>query len=466
MVCTKTLPLLFGRPPSLPLHATSLSRSVQDGTLGVDLQAMDSVIADKSTGIITAGPGATLGMLYYHAWYDAGKGINGGTCPPVGASGFLLGGGFGYYSRRAGMSCDNVSSFEMVDASGRLLKVSKSKMKDLFWAMCGGGGGNFGIVTKWSVRMMNVPKIIQYASVTYADDLDTAAQVADYFQAWASSADDNLGSELHVGPTTSAAKLFFYFAGSGSLSDIINSSKLPSLGSSAPKISYKNYTWIDAVVAQAGWGLKSPDQLLQRSWPEEQDYRKEKSYYVFSPGWGTSLYKTLFTQMKDMYPAGNIKFRTSGGKIAAKSSTASAFPWRSALGWVITKGSWGDGSGGTEQAAYKWLEKAAATINDAGEKNAAYVNYIDSSIKNWQQAYYAQNYKRLQSIKSKTDPADMFTYVRNLARSHPLTLGLPHSRSTIVRSPDIPFRASRGSSRRLAPFNRAWPAQASLCVMV
>ncbi len=46
--------------------------SVQNGTLGVDLQSMDSLVADKSTGIITSGPGATLGMLYYHAWYDAG----------------------------------------------------------------------------------------------------------------------------------------------------------------------------------------------------------------------------------------------------------------------------------------------------------------------------------------------------------------------------------------------------------
>lgn len=398
--------------------------SVQNGTLGIDLQAMDSVVADKSTGIVTAGPGATLGMLYYHAWFDAGKGINGGTCPPVGLSGFLLGGGFGYYSRRAGMGCDNVVSFDMVDAKGRLLKVSKRQNKDLFWAMCGGGGGNYGVITKWSVKMMDVPDVIQYASVTYADNVDTAAQVADYFQSWASSADANLGSELHVGPNSSAAKLFFFYAGSGSLSDIIDASNLKSLGSSAPKISYKNYTWIDAVVAQAGWGLQSPEQLLQRSWPDEQDYRKEKSHYVFSPGWSTSLYKTLFTQMRDMYPGGNIKFRTSGGKIAAKSTTATAFPWRSALGWVITKGTWGDGSG-SKQAAYAWLEKASATIAAAGEKNAAYVNYIDSLLTDWPEAYYAQNYKRLQSIKSKVDPQDMFTYpIQGIVGSKPISCTL------------------------------------------
>jgi len=386
--------------------------SVQNGTLSVDLQQMDGVVADKSTGVITAGPGATLGMLYYYAWYDAGMGINAGTCPPVGVSGFMLGGGFGYYSRRAGMACDSVTSFEMVDAKGRLLKVSRSQNKDIFWSACGGGGGNFGIVTKWNIKMMPVPETIQYASVSYADDLDTSAQVAAYFQTWASSADANLGSELHVGPNTSAAKLFFYYAGTGSLRSIIESSKLPTLGGAdGPKVSYKNYTWIDAVLAQAGWGLTSPKQLLQRSFPSQQDYRRERAYYVFPDGWSSSLYETLFKQMADMYSAGgNIKFRTSGGKISSKSSSSTAFPWRSALGWVITKAEWNDGKGESEQAANAWLDKAASTIAASGSKQASYVNYIDSAIKDWQQAYYGSNYKRLQKIKAAVDPTDMFTY--------------------------------------------------------
>lgn len=216
--------------------------SVQTDTLAVDLINMDDVKADKKSGIVTAGAGATLGMLYYYSWFDAGMGFNAGTCPPVGVSGFMLGGGFGYYSRKAGMSCDNVVSFQMVAYDGKLLTVSKSQNKDMFWAMCGGGGGNFGIVTSWKIKMMSVPSTIQYASVTYEDSVDTAADVANYFQTWASSVDTNLGSELHVGPNNAAAKLFFYYAGSGSLSEIIDASKLSTLGSSPPKISYVQLT--------------------------------------------------------------------------------------------------------------------------------------------------------------------------------------------------------------------------------
>lgn len=183
--------------------------SVQNDTLAVNLMAMDSVVADKNTGLITAGAGATLGMLYYYSWYDAGMGFNAGTCPPVGVSGFMLGGGFGYYSRRAGMGCDNVVSFRMVTASGKIVKVSKGSNPDIYWAACGGGGGNFGIVTEWTLNMMAVPDVIQYGTVSYSDDVSTAATVANYFQTWASQADEDLGSELHVGPNNSAAKLFF-----------------------------------------------------------------------------------------------------------------------------------------------------------------------------------------------------------------------------------------------------------------
>ena len=132
---------------------------------------------------------------------------------------------------------------------------------------------------------------------------------------------------------------------------------------------------------------------------------------MFSPGWSTDLYATLFNQMKQMYSTGgNIKFRTAGGKIASRSSTATAFPWRSALGWVITKGQWDGLPGESEEGAYAWLEKAAETIEKSGAQNAHYVNYIDSTITNWQQGYYGLNYKRLQAIKSKVDPQDMFTY--------------------------------------------------------
>ena len=386
--------------------------SMQNKTLSVDLSDMSYVDVSTSSNTLTCGAGADLGELYYNAWYKGGKGFNAGTCPPVGVSGFFLGGGFGYYSRRAGMSCDNVVSLTMVDYKGNVAKASKSKNKDLFWASCGGGGGNFGLVVEWTIKMMDVPSVIQYASIKYPDGIETAADVLYYYQTWAAGADENLGTEFHFGPTTPKSSLFFYYAGDGNLKDILeNQSQLLSIGSTAPVVKYSNMTWINAVLNQAGWGLTDPEQLLNRNWSQFQDYRKEKSYYIYPQGWPKSLFVSLFTLWSKMYSEhGNIKFRASGGKIADVKPTATAFPHRKALGWMIFKAEWDGGNSTMEKQGYRWLDESSKLIQQAGEPNYAYINYIDNQVENWENAYYRFNYKKLQRVKSAWDPKDMFSY--------------------------------------------------------
>jgi hypothetical protein len=385
--------------------------SMQNMTLSVDLSEISYIDVSKSSNTVTCGAGADLGELYYNAWYKGGKGFNGGTCPPVGISGFLLGGGFGYYSRKAGMSCDNVVSLKMVDYKGNLAEASKSKNKDLFWASCGGGGGNFGLVVEWTIKMMDVPRVIQYASIKYPEGIETAADVLYYYQTWAAGTDDSLGTEFHFGPDTPKASLFFYYAGDGNLKDILeNQSDLLKIGGS-PVINYSNKTWINAVLSQAGWGLTDPKQLLGRNWSKFQDYRKEKSYYIYPKGWSKSLFVSLFNLWSKMYPEqGNIKFRASGGKIADVKPTATAFPHRDALGWMIFKAGWDEGDSEMEKQGYEWLEQSSKLIKQAGEPNYAYINYIDNQVENWENAYYRFNYKKLQGIKTAWDPKDMFSY--------------------------------------------------------
>lgn len=75
---------------------------------------------------------------------------------PVGVSGLILGGGISHFANRLGWACDNVASFELVTASGRIIEVTASSYSDLYWALRGGGGGgNFGIVTNF--RLVTFP---------------------------------------------------------------------------------------------------------------------------------------------------------------------------------------------------------------------------------------------------------------------------------------------------------------------
>jgi FAD/FMN-containing dehydrogenase len=84
------------------------------------------------------------------------RGFPAGTRPSVGVSGFIMGGGFGGYTRYAGLGADQIIGFKAVDAQGDLLDVGSHNHTALLWASRGGGGGKFAIVTDWHVRLMDV----------------------------------------------------------------------------------------------------------------------------------------------------------------------------------------------------------------------------------------------------------------------------------------------------------------------
>ena len=80
----------------------------------------------------------------------------------MGVSGLLLGGGFGFSSRHLGLTCDQLLETEVVTAAGEVLRVSPLEQPDLFWACQGGGGGNFGINTRYTVRATPVGRVSVY----------------------------------------------------------------------------------------------------------------------------------------------------------------------------------------------------------------------------------------------------------------------------------------------------------------
>ena len=82
-----------------------------------------------------------------------------GSSPNVGAVGYTLGGGVGWLARKYGLAVDSVQSFEVVTAQGEVLRASASEHPDLFWALRGGGGGNYAIVTAMDVRLYPVAMV-------------------------------------------------------------------------------------------------------------------------------------------------------------------------------------------------------------------------------------------------------------------------------------------------------------------
>lgn len=115
--------------------------------LVIDLNKMRDVSMQPG-GVARIEPGAVIGEVLWII-HKSGRWLAAGVCPNVGFAGYVLGDGHGPYEGRLGLACDSMLSLRMVDRFGKAFTVSKSSHSSLFWAMCGAGGGQFGIVTEF-----------------------------------------------------------------------------------------------------------------------------------------------------------------------------------------------------------------------------------------------------------------------------------------------------------------------------
>ena len=123
----------------------SAGNAVCDDGMVIDLSLMQKVDVDPESGTASVEGGCLLSAVD-EATQEHGMAVSAGIISHTGVGGLTLGGGFGWISRKHGLSVDNLLSVELVTAEGEMVKASESENPDLFWAVRG-GGGNFGIVT-------------------------------------------------------------------------------------------------------------------------------------------------------------------------------------------------------------------------------------------------------------------------------------------------------------------------------
>lgn len=111
------------------------------------------------TPAVSVGAGCLWGEVYRNVAVKNGRYVQGGGCLTVGVGGFVLGGGFGSLSKQFGTGAANLLEAEVVTADGRIRTVNKWRSPDLFFALRGGGGGTFGVVTRLTLRTHPLPKL-------------------------------------------------------------------------------------------------------------------------------------------------------------------------------------------------------------------------------------------------------------------------------------------------------------------
>jgi len=137
--------------------------STCDGMV-IDLSRMRQVVVDTDKRRARIAGGCLLGSVDA-ATQKAGLVFPSGVVSHTGASGLILGGGTGWLARRFGLSCDNVEGFTLVTADGSIVRATAKENPDLFWALRG-GGGNFGVVMEFEVRLHPLTSVVLAEGLT------------------------------------------------------------------------------------------------------------------------------------------------------------------------------------------------------------------------------------------------------------------------------------------------------------
>ena len=412
----------WSRAHGLPLRARSGGHSYEgyslvEGGVVIDVSLLKAVTFDRSSGRAAIGAGAELLPIYETLWNAARVTIPGGSCPTVGIAGLTLGGGFGLVSRLFGLTCDALESLEMVDARGDVLHASRAENENLFWASCGGGGGNFGIVTQFQFRTFPVDKVTVFTVSWAWSDL---ASVVKAFQLWA----DPMGLDRRVVPilslpSKSAGHVSVVGEFVGPLGELL--AILEPLLQAAPptSVSLKYEDYIDAVYHFAGVTPPASGGALNRFLLPQavsgQDHEKFKntSAYQFEPFPDAAIDTMIHWLSIAPQPATLVQLDAYGGAVSDVGNHETAFAHRRGVRASLQyQAYWQED--GEAPASIRWVEGFRRAMLPWA--HAAYVNYIDGDIRNWPEAYYDENLRRLLRVKRQYDPENVFDFPQGLGR--------------------------------------------------
>lgn len=157
-------------------HSLGYDFSSADGALVCNIQNFNKIVpAEKNTIIV--GAGNVVGPIIYQLAKD-GYMFPYGDVFTVGIGGILQGGGIGMQNKQMGLVCDQLLSCKLITASEHLITLDEKTNSDLFWAVRGGGGGNFGVITEMTLQYQEAPKLITYIVMSWRGiDLQTVRQI-------------------------------------------------------------------------------------------------------------------------------------------------------------------------------------------------------------------------------------------------------------------------------------------------
>jgi FAD/FMN-containing dehydrogenase len=383
-------------------HNIAGSAMVDDG-LVIDLSQMKAARVDPARRRVTIEGGATLADL------DAATQAHGLATPvginsTTGVAGLTLGGGFGWLSRKYGMTVDNLESADVVTASGEVVQASATQHPDLFWALRG-GGGNFGVVTRFEFRLHPVGPDVLSGLIVYP--LSEAKSVLQQYRAFAARAPEELAVWAVLRQAPPLPFLPERVHGQEMLALALIYAGDPKQGEPliAPLRTFGT-PWGEHVGVQpyAAW-QQAFDPLLTAG---ARNYWKSHNLATLPDG----LFDAVIAAVGNL-PSSQceIFFGAIGGATTRPAPSAAAYAHRDAQFVMNVHGRWEDAA--DDPRCIGWARdffNASAPFASGG----AYVNFLTADESDRVRSAYGPNYDRLAQVKRQYDPDNLFRTNQNI----------------------------------------------------
>jgi FAD/FMN-containing dehydrogenase len=399
-------------------HENSLALTVRSGGHGytgnstttgmvIDIGPMSTITIGSGTA--TIGAGAKL-VDIYDQLSTQGVCIPSGSCPTIGIAGITQGGGIGVVDRAYGLTCDSLVSAQVVLADGSVVTADADTHADLFWALRGGGGGNFGIVTSMTFNTFPTSDLTSFfANFAWTD----AAAVLAAWQAWPQSLPDTVWSGMVLGtqPGSPVIQLSGIFIGSDTDFAPIWAQFLAAAGVTPTSYSAQMQSFHDAMLASCNGETVSQCHLAS----ETSDGEVARASFVASsdffntalPSAGIQALLGAINAQETAEVAVVVIMDLMGGAINRVAPDATAFVHRGAIFSAQYYISGPVGVSTQQVAQAQGVVSGLRTTMSTWSSGEAYQNYLDPGLANWQQAYYGANYARLVQVKAAYEPTQV-----------------------------------------------------------
>ena len=384
-------------------HNVAGLASVDDGLM-IDLSPMNAVHVDPVACTAHVHGGAIWGDVDRRT-QEFSLATPSGIISTTGVGGLTLGGGFGWLSRKYGLTSDNVLSADVVTADGELRKADPEQNSDLFWAIRG-GGGNFGVITSFEFRLHRVGPEVLFGPTVYR--LEDAAEVLRHYRDFSREAPN----ECTV------------------YADFLTAPPLPFLPEEVHGTTVLFLIQLHAGEAETGettlrplrrFGNPVADAVAPTSYAEAQSrsdplFPKGGRYYWKSHNFAALTDNTIDALVGSAAamptPQCDILIQQQGGRIGDLAPDATAYRHRD-TGFVVTLGGRSD-QPEQDGECIAWAREAHAALDEHADAGV-YVNFLghDESEER-QRAAYGENTGRLRKIKAKYDPGNFFQVNHNI----------------------------------------------------